>query len=317
MAGAGVENESARLLGAELRNRRISRGLSLRALARQVGLSGHGTLVDYEHGRRIPPEDLVQACEKALDIRDGYLRNLREKALAERADHASALLLKAPAEAEPTERAEPADQQVEEEFAEPDSPSRKPSRRLLVGTVLALALVGVALSGFVGVQKRQEGVVARPSVRMGFESEASRWWVLYGSQVAKANITGSIAFEGRHALMVRVTGSSATKGYSAVGISHGLDSLHPGMKVTAHLWVPRQEHGGVAFLVHDSHGKNHWSPENQSGGDQETENPLPTRPGWSKFTWTVPDVDRVTTIGIQIWSEGDLPLTLGVDAVGW
>jgi transcriptional regulator with XRE-family HTH domain len=76
-----------------LRNQRIAQGLSLRALARQVGLSAHATLVDYEHGRRIPPEDLVSACERVLGVDDALLRRLRYAALTERGDHRAAALL--------------------------------------------------------------------------------------------------------------------------------------------------------------------------------------------------------------------------------
>lgn len=304
------------MLGAELRNQRISQGLSLRALARQVGLSGHGTLVDYEHGRRIPPEDLMVACEEALGIRDGCLRSLREKALAERAYHASALLLASAEQSTSARRTEPEDDRLTEQIVESNPPRWKPSKRLLA-IALSFLLAGGVLSGLALVLAPRHSTAAESSVRMGFENEASRWWVLYGSQVAHAGVTDSVAYEGHHALLVTVTGASAAKGYSAVGISHGLGTLRPGMKVTAYLWVPRDQPGGVAFLVHDSHGNNHWSLQNQSGGDQETENPLPTRPGWSKFTWTVPYVDRVTTIGIQIWSERDEPITLGIDAIAW
>jgi transcriptional regulator with XRE-family HTH domain len=86
-------SEQARRLGAEMRSRRVAGGMSLRGLAKELGLSGHGTLVDYEYGRRIPPEDIVTGCERIFQISDGALRNLREKALAERASQQADLLL--------------------------------------------------------------------------------------------------------------------------------------------------------------------------------------------------------------------------------
>lgn len=79
-ATAGAE------LGLTLYRLRLSRGLSLRVLARRLGMSGHGGLTEYEKGRRIPPEDVVVACERVLGVRDGQLRRLRERALAERAE---------------------------------------------------------------------------------------------------------------------------------------------------------------------------------------------------------------------------------------
>src|SRR3954454_2140447 len=92
------ENESARLMGGELRSARVARGLSLRTLAKNLGLNGHGNLVDYEYGRRIPPEDLVVAWEHALGVRDNHFQGLRAKALAERADRQASVLLDAPSE---------------------------------------------------------------------------------------------------------------------------------------------------------------------------------------------------------------------------
>src|SRR5262249_39937433 len=88
-------NESAKLLGAALRSCRVSQGLSMRALAKQIGLSAHGRLVDYEHGRRIPPEDLLVACEKALRVDDERLLRLRHEALAELAEIRATELLAA------------------------------------------------------------------------------------------------------------------------------------------------------------------------------------------------------------------------------
>jgi transcriptional regulator with XRE-family HTH domain len=294
-------NESARLFGAELRNLRVSRGLSLRALAQRSGLSGHGTLVDYEYGRRIPPEDLVLAWEKALDVRDDRLRTLRGRALAERAGREAAHLLDA---TDATDAAEPPGP------AHHDSPPTawRPGRRLVV---LAAVLVALAAGGIVAWTR-----LSGPPVRMGFETDADRWWVLYGSQLARIQYS-TIAYEGHRAEQVIVTGASAAKGYSAVGISHDLAGLHTGSKVTLHLWVPGPQEAGVSFLVHDSRGINHWAVENQGPGTQDADFPLPTDAGWATYTWTVPVVDAVSTIGMQIWAETDQPVIVNIDAVSW
>lgn len=73
------------LFGRELLRLRLSRGLSLRRLARTVGMSAHSALVDYERGRRIPPADLMDALVRALRPDDDRLRVLYEAALAGRA----------------------------------------------------------------------------------------------------------------------------------------------------------------------------------------------------------------------------------------
>ena len=52
-------------LGLALRLARQSRGISLRALARRLQRS-HSTLVEYERGHRLPPQDVVEAYETEL-----------------------------------------------------------------------------------------------------------------------------------------------------------------------------------------------------------------------------------------------------------
>ncbi len=79
---------AAARLGQELRRLRQQQGLSQRRLVRELGLSAHSNLVQYELGRRIPPGDIVLACERLLGDRAGTLRRLLAEALAERAGDA-------------------------------------------------------------------------------------------------------------------------------------------------------------------------------------------------------------------------------------
>ena len=69
-------------LGSRLRTLRRQRGLSMRKLTTLIGLSAHSNLADYEAGRRIPPLDIVEACERVLEVPDGELLALRRAALA-------------------------------------------------------------------------------------------------------------------------------------------------------------------------------------------------------------------------------------------
>jgi transcriptional regulator with XRE-family HTH domain len=71
-------------LGLALRRLRMENGISQRGLTRRIGLSAHSNLSDYERGRRIPPADILQACERELKSPPGYLQELRFKALVER-----------------------------------------------------------------------------------------------------------------------------------------------------------------------------------------------------------------------------------------
>lgn len=79
------EDSAAYRLGTALRLRRLELGLSQRQLARLIGLSAHSNLGDYERGQRIPPGDIVIACEQLLSLEPDLLQSLRREALVERA----------------------------------------------------------------------------------------------------------------------------------------------------------------------------------------------------------------------------------------
>lgn len=72
-------------LGSELRRLRLELGLSQRELTRMIGLSAHSNLGEYERGSRIPPRDIILACEQLFPVEAGYLQGLRRQALRERA----------------------------------------------------------------------------------------------------------------------------------------------------------------------------------------------------------------------------------------
>jgi transcriptional regulator with XRE-family HTH domain len=72
-------------LGQELLRLRLERGLSLRKMARELGMTAHSGLVDYERGYRIPPDGLLASYAKVLHIEDDRLLVLHQAARAERA----------------------------------------------------------------------------------------------------------------------------------------------------------------------------------------------------------------------------------------
>ncbi|WP_433428518.1 helix-turn-helix domain-containing protein [Nonomuraea sp. CA-141351] len=327
-------NTAIRELGAALRTWRLAQGLSLRALAHQVGLSGHGTLIDYEHGRRIPPRDLLVACERVLNVPDGELLKLRAAALSERADRHAAVLLEDPSDRAPTTAASSAENSavissdvvvaradMPEDTTENGSQRRwritSPSTIALSALVLtAVASVIAALlsptgQGSAGAANTRTSPPAR-TVRIGFERQGQRLAVFWGSQVAKAEVTSALARDGRCSFMVTISGASASKGYSAIGTTHGLTELHPGMAVTVWVWAPGAQHGGVRFFAMNSASKPVWAPENP-----DTEIPLPIHPGWTPLTWTVPPVDHLHAIGMQFYAESDAPMSIAIDSITW
>lgn len=77
-------NPAVRALAHELMRLRLERGLSLRKLARLVGMTAHSGLVDYERGSRIPPGDLMSGLVGVLKPSDDRLTHLYRAAVAER-----------------------------------------------------------------------------------------------------------------------------------------------------------------------------------------------------------------------------------------
>ena len=56
------------LLGDRLREARLNARLTVREAAERVGLRAHGTLVQYENGRVLPPLDRLAALAAAYDV---------------------------------------------------------------------------------------------------------------------------------------------------------------------------------------------------------------------------------------------------------
>ncbi len=91
MANADAREPSSRRPGAadalatELRRLRRERGLSMRDMAGPLHLSAHSAIADFESGHRLPANDILSAYERHFGLAAGSLRELRRRALAERA----------------------------------------------------------------------------------------------------------------------------------------------------------------------------------------------------------------------------------------
>jgi tetratricopeptide (TPR) repeat protein/transcriptional regulator with XRE-family HTH domain len=85
MPATDKSESASKHLGASLRSLRRGRGLAQRDLLRPLHLGSHSAIVDYEAGRRIPPDAVIAAYERFFELPAGTLRKLRERALAERA----------------------------------------------------------------------------------------------------------------------------------------------------------------------------------------------------------------------------------------
>ena len=84
--GADVPGLPADLsLGAAIKFLRRRAGMAQHELTRRLGLSARSNLSDYERGRRVPPPDIILACEEIFGLREGELQRLRSRTLGDRA----------------------------------------------------------------------------------------------------------------------------------------------------------------------------------------------------------------------------------------
>ncbi|HEX6359033.1 hypothetical protein [Actinophytocola sp.] len=170
------------------------------------------------------------------------------------------------------------------------------------------AAVVVALGVVVGLQW-----FGQSSVKYGFEAGDDRWSPLWGGDKVTYEATAAVAYEGQQSLQVTTILASDDEDKS-IGITHGVESLRPGMKVTMYLRVPTKQKASIRFFAYDSRSDEAWAPETPGPGN---EIPLPTDTDWTEYVWTVPEVDEVTAIGVEIYQWTDEPVTIWLDAVNW
>lgn len=76
-----------RELGSLAKRRREELGLNRRSLANEAGTKSEQIIMDFEYGRNLPPADVQQKIEKALDWRLGIIGDI-----ARRTDHQAGTL---------------------------------------------------------------------------------------------------------------------------------------------------------------------------------------------------------------------------------
>jgi len=187
-------------------------------------------------------------------------------------------------------------------------------RRLLViaataGTVLAAAgaTTVVALPG----QHHQPSVAAAKTVAAG--STVAGWGICWGGGVGRIQPTDAVMFGAANSLQITVAKPNEV-GDFAVCTHHGLRTVHPGTRVTVRVRASALGVGsGLGFFVYDSRYTPTWAPETPKGDHV----PLPTGAGWHTYVWTVPKVDQVITMGVEVYSVSDQPLIVWLGAVTW
>ena len=85
MRATDKSESASETLGAALRALRIRHGYSQRELLRPLHLGSHSAIVDYEAGRRVPPDAVLAGYERLFGLPPGTLGKLRDDVLAERA----------------------------------------------------------------------------------------------------------------------------------------------------------------------------------------------------------------------------------------
>ena len=64
----GMSSPAVAQIGERLREARLNARLTVREAAERVGLRAHGTLVQYENGKVLPPLDRLAALARAYDV---------------------------------------------------------------------------------------------------------------------------------------------------------------------------------------------------------------------------------------------------------
>ncbi|MCG5214367.1 helix-turn-helix domain-containing protein [Streptosporangium sp. KLBMP 9127] len=121
-------------LGALLRRLRIEHGHSQRKQAKDLHLSSHSSVADYEQGRRMPSLKTLQSYERLFGLPDGELQRWHRQDLEEKAAKAAQDLLA------PTPEVSGREPGVPGESGESRAPAGRRRRVLTVAALLAVLL---------------------------------------------------------------------------------------------------------------------------------------------------------------------------------
>ena len=140
-----------------------------------------------------------------------------------------------------------------------------------------------------------------PAARFDFEDGSTQGWgVSWGSTLSVSNEAGT-AYSGSHGLALDVSGS----GYPATGVSANLSGVGPGATVSYRVWAPAGVSAGLAPMVFDSN----WNVTVLSAQQ--------LAPGWNTVTFTIPAVNGVRTLGLQVNDGTNWQGRLVLDDVTW
>ncbi|HEU5003555.1 MAG TPA: cellulase family glycosylhydrolase [Actinomycetota bacterium] len=140
-----------------------------------------------------------------------------------------------------------------------------------------------------------------PNARFDFEDGTIQGWsVEWGTTLGLSNESGTAA-SGSHGLAMDISGN----GFPAAGVSTGLTGAAPGSVVTYHVYAP----GGVAASVQPVVYDTNW---NTSVLGTQT-----LSAGWNTVTFTVPAINGVRIIGLQVDDSSGWAGRLVLDDVTW
>lgn len=121
-------------LGAAITFLRRQAGMPQRELTSKLGLSARSNLSDYERGRRVPPPDIVVACEKIFGLHGHELQRLRRRTLDERARNSALAAPPPPPPSDPQPDPDPEPDPDPDPEPQP-GPGRRPARRPIVAAI--------------------------------------------------------------------------------------------------------------------------------------------------------------------------------------
>jgi len=140
-------------------------------------------------------------------------------------------------------------------------------------------------------------------VRNDYEDGTVQGWAGEYNNATTGN-TSLVALSGARALEINVPAGQ----YGGVGTRTGLAGLASGQTVTYHVYQPSAL-GPVTVTPYVQ----------RNGGDYATLKtaPVALQPGWNTVTWTVPTVDSILVLGLQVDNPTGHGLQIALDDVTW
>lgn len=136
--------------------------------------------------------------------------------------------------------------------------------------------------------------------RFDFEDGTTQGWQIHWGTQASLSNTTAVAYSGTHALGITISGA----GYPGIATSSNLSGLTTGSVVTYHIYAPAGARLGASTFACDGN----WTTHNAGGGVSLSQ-------GWNAVSWTIPQMNGLNCIGLQVNDSSGWTGQIELDAV--